>query len=184
MNAYTVTDISNMFHEFNVSTKHNNDQNRHREKKKYPSRALLLACNNITCLNLQRDVGTRDEKQMIDLYEHMFGCVVAERNEEIIDMYLTLNNKTMYITGKIDGFVHGKNILIEHKRRTRGLLHYVPFHEKVQCYMYMRMIGCKHAHLVESFGHHILVHTITFRMDVWKSICEKLSEKFKNNTKI
>jgi hypothetical protein len=108
------------------------------------------------------------EHKMLDLYEQQTNCKVSRRNETLYDMFID----DFKIVGKVDGIVEDKGIVVEHKRRIRGLLHKIPYHELVQCYMYMKMTNLQTAHLVESFGNHINIHDIEFNEHIWNHMCK------------
>lgn len=184
--SITVTDISKMFHNFE-NTRENIKTNQ-TFRKSNGGKAIVLASSGSHRFNLQRKVGNDNEDAMLNKYEIISQNKVVDRNTDIIDMFLIFyvndERHKLYITGRIDGFVHEKGLIVEHKRRTRGLLGYVPYHEKVQCYLYMRMLNCKKIDLIETFGEHMNIHEISFDWREWSSIVEKIKENVsKSNLK-
>lgn len=163
--SYTVSQIVSMFHDFDNTSPllvHNNNNNNMRKKGK----ALFLATTNKNNTFTQKELGMKEEDKMLDLYEEKTGRSISGRNEKIYNM--TING--INIVGRIDGIVDSESILIEHKRRVHGLLHRVPYHELVQCYLYMKMINLKKAHLVETFGNCMEIHEIIFDEKIWENI--------------
>ena len=108
-----------------------------------------------------------DEKKMIDRYEHHTQTSVTKRNDHVYTLNLA-QDVTIY--GRVDGIVESEGLLIEHKRRIRCMMEKVPYHERVQCHLYMKMTGLKKAHLVETFGDHLQIHEIAFDENVWEEI--------------
>ena len=178
----SVTQISGLFHEFeheqinpttNPRPVHNVQTPMIHPKSR--SMALLFATNsgqyNPNRSELQKKKGIEDEKKMLDMYEKKSGKIITRRNEEVQDYKFEISNKVFHVTGRVDGIVEDDQTIIEHKRRIRGLLHRVPFHEKVQCYLYMKMFKMNHVNLIESFGDHIEVHEFSFCEKTWDKIC-------------
>lgn len=172
----TVSKIVSLFHTFSDDTNPSTNKSYTKKYGKRGSKALLLATNTINNNSLQKQIGISDEKCMLDKYETLIGEKICRRNEELLTYDMIINNKEIKIFGKIDGFIESKQIIIEHKRRTRGLLHRTPFHEIVQCYFYMKMMNSKITHLIETFGDHIDIHVIHFDDDIWDNICSRLNQ--------
>ena len=82
--------------------------------------------------------------------------------------------KSIPIRGRPDAIDWTNRTIVEHKRRTVRLLSFVPFHERVQCHLYMHIFGFKQANLVETFGTQILVHRIEFDASIWNKIVAKV----------
>jgi hypothetical protein len=73
-----------------------------------------------------------------------------------------------FIIGYIDGFDTKTGTLIELKHRSRGLFNELREYERVQCFVYMKMLRVKQAKLVETYGdeqreYHILWDDATWR---------------------
>lgn len=169
MKRFTVTEISSSFHNFSGHsyTQSNNIQ---KSKSKYKNTALLLATSNIDSSLLQKRIGIAKELEMLDMYEIQTGAKIVDRNTKTH----VLEIGPFTIIGRPDGMIENENIVIEHKRRTRGLVHSVPYHERVQCHIYMKMTASTIAHLVESFGEHIQTHVIHFDDALWKEIVGRI----------
>ena len=144
------------------------------------SRALALAteCGSST---VQRRIGVEREATGIDTYSKRTNTRVTARNDRDLRVTLTFcegagidASPTLTVCGRPDG-ITDTQIVVEHKRRTRGLLGYVPFHERVQCHLYMHMLKLKTAHLVETFGTHMQIHVVPFDASVWDQIVRMLA---------
>jgi hypothetical protein len=163
----TVSDIIAQFHNFSNTEECVFVRNRACKKK---GRALLLATVNLNeRQHIQKRIGIESESAMLDLYETCTGCRITHRNDQTYSMML--NNVKIY--GKVDGIVVEDGILIEHKRRIHGFLNKVPYHERVQCFLYMKMTNLTKSHLVESFGKKIQIHEILFDESIWQNICRR-----------
>ena len=181
-----VTEISSLFHNFNDEPE---NINKHTfTKKDYPHKkrntALILATTSSSSNSersiLQKKLGNKHEGNMLDKYETLINKQITQRNNELYTMNITINGKTIEVVGKVDGIIDN-SILIEHKRRMRGIKNNIPFHEIVQCYMYMKMTDLKTTHLIQSFGEHIKTDIIQFDENIWTQIlsrCNLLSDLF------
>lgn len=175
----TVTQVASLFHEFDSDTFANSESKGVRKPTKKKSRALLLATNSGTRLHVQKQIGLQREENMLNKYELDTNCKIIRRNDELYSFTL---RDGLTIHGKIDGFVQDANIVIEHKCRVRGLLNRIPFHEKVQCYIYMKMTDSRTVHLIESFGEHYAVHKIEYEEQIWEKIKSIILSNFILNT--
>lgn len=181
MDLVTVTQISSLFHNFEQAAEEPKDeQSRYKTLSgsgSRPSRALKLATisnhNTSKRHDIQKKMGIDDESRMLDKYELMFGRTIKRRNDETLKLNLRVNDRTFCVTGRIDGFIEDESIVVEHKRRTRGLMSHVPYHECVQCHLYMKMTNSKLTHLIETFGEHMKVHELKFDDKVWKYILSR-----------
>ncbi len=170
---HSVSDVVQLFHHFDApQTESNSDPIR--DTRRRSGRALAFASG--TCSNLQTHSGIQMEQHGIDQYCNMTNTTVSFRDSKQCSMDINAGTKTVRIQGRPDG-INDKNVIVEHKRRVRGLLGYVPFHEKVQCHMYMKMCGIQTAHLVETFGRRIHIHIVPFNENTWKKIVETIEAK-------
>ncbi len=170
-----VKDISNKFAYFRSDSNKSVLQNKTLIKSNKPKRksiAFLMALHDPNPIQQQIrcSLGISTEDENINKYETKFNTKVIQRNEELLEV----NIHGTTITGRIDGKTE-KNILIEHKRRTNGLLSHVPIHERVQCHLYMYMINSVITHLVETFGEHMQVHVIYFDNVLWENILMRIN---------
>ena len=170
--SLTVSDISSLFHTFpqlivaNVHATTSKISIRHSAS---PALAFMCGSND----NAQR--GIEFEERGIELYTKTTGNIVGRRNNVNLTTRLELpDGRVCEIAGRLDGICEEKNIVIEHKYRVHGLLHYVPYHEVVQCQLYMFLTGIRQAHLVETFGNRIKVHELVFSTEIWARIIEAL----------
>lgn len=166
MNKYimcTVSEIAAMFHDFKTFDDPLNTCKRNGKKT---GRALLLATVSVSHGKLQCQIGNESEQRMLNAYEEKMGRSITRRNDTLYEM--TIGG--FRITGKVDGIVEKEGIVIEHKRRIRGLLNRVPYHELVQCFLYMKLTGLNMAHLVETFGMSMQIHEIQMCVEKWKQM--------------
>ena len=171
----TVTQIASLFHDFSsneYSTGNNNVMSQTPLNKQFKkrSKALILASNKPESLTLQKQLGIKNENTMIDSYEHEIGKKIDQRNDKLLSLSFNVQGKDIIVYGRIDGFISDGCIVVEHKRRMKGLLNKVPYHECVQCHFYMKMMNSNISHLVETFGVHRNVHIIKFDESIWNDI--------------
>lgn len=151
--------------------------NKTRRRPGGSSRALLLTQSSKTASRLRAQLGMRKEEEGINAYIAKTGRSVECRNEETMTTRIWVDGQEVLVRGRPDGICSEIGAIIEHKYRPCGLLGHVPFHEKVQCHLYMKMFGLRTAHLVETFNMHIQIHEVMFDDSVWDRICEVLVQK-------
>lgn len=141
------------------------------------SNALKLAMSDhVSCSRLSCHLGRQRETSMLDAYEHAFERSVTKRNDMIYSLRIQCSGRSVVVHGKIDGFDASNFAVVEHKRRVKRLLGFVPKHESVQCHIYMRMLECSKAYLIESFGAQMRVHTIVFTPSIWSEIVQMVGQ--------
>jgi hypothetical protein len=136
--------------------------------------ALALAQERMTPARraVQRHLGMRQERDGLTMYEHSTGRRVLQRNARTLTLAL---GGGLVLVGRVDG-VRDDGVVVEHKRRVRGLVGYVPQHERMQCVAYMHMLGADRAHLVETFGEHMRVHEVAYDAAVWREMLERVEQ--------
>jgi len=75
-----------------------------------------------------------------------------------------------FIIGYIDGFDTKTGTVIELKHRTRGLFRELREYERVQCFVYMKMLKVKRAKLVETYGDEQREYVIEWDDATWRRI--------------
>lgn len=98
-----------------------------------------------TYVNTER--GKKGEESIINEYEKKSGVSVTDRNSQLY--YITIEH--FRIGGRIDGFDCSSNQLIEVKRRRNKFLG-MPKYEKVQCELYLRMLGLTECVHIEEYN--------------------------------
>ena len=173
----TVSDIVGLFRKFPPhETPLVRTSKSKRARSRHASRALLLTQTTAEAARLRARIGMDKECEGIDLYVRETGRAVDMRNDTTISMTLDLGGGvSMQVMGRPDAVCVDRNTVIEHKYRVHGLLGYVPLHERVQCHMYMKLIGCQHSQLVETFGKQIRIHDIFFDDDLWRDITDRVT---------
>lgn len=121
-----------------------------------------------TYINTKR--GTQGEDRIINDYEKASGEKVSKRNEKLY--YITVGN--VLIGGRIDGFVQKSNTLLEVKRRRNRFLGF-PKYEKIQCEVYLRMLGLTSCTHVEEFDGRQKPREYTSNPELWKQVTSGLS---------
>lgn len=79
-----------------------------------------------------------------------------------------------FIIGKIDGFDPETKTVIELKHRTRGLFNRLRDYEKVQCFVYMKMLKVKKAKLIETYQGVQKEYNIEWDDEFWATIFKGL----------
>jgi hypothetical protein len=126
--------------------------------------AKLASCNTDKRIWAQKQLGLLKENYMLDEYERVMNCKVIHRNSQNITcMHLQ-------ICGRVDGIVENQDRIVEHKYRCTRLLGYVPFHEAVQCHLYMHMLKKSSCDLVECNGNSMIIHHIKFDDLLWDRV--------------
>jgi hypothetical protein len=171
----SVTSVSASFRDARPHDNHHADaptapRRRHGNRGGGLGRAIALSqssCPNV----IMRRIGTLREADGIEQYAARFNVRVCDRDCTTG----TLIIGDVLVTGRPDGIVRDAGIVVEHKRRVFKLLHYVPLQERVQCLIYMKMFGLERAHLVETFGTRMRVHTILPDDTLWDRIVQACS---------
>lgn len=122
-------------------------------------------------------MGMRKETAGIDAYIAKTGYAVEQRNDQTLTVGIDIRGVEVLFRGRPDGVCVDLGAIVEHKYRPCGLIGRVPFHERVQCHVYMKMFGLRLAHLVETFNMHIQVHEVVFDEHVWSRICDAVVQK-------
>ena len=177
----TATTVAGWFHNFQAPEDYISeveDGLSTREVSATASNALKLALRDRTANSrLSCRLGRQRETTVLNAYEHEFKRVVTKRNDTVYSLRIECGDRFVLVHGKIDGFDAANVAVVEHKRRTKRLLGFVPMHENVQCHIYMRMLKCSKTHLVESFGAQMRVHTILFDSSIWESIVQMVGQR-------
>lgn len=165
----TVTEIASLFHGFvgrvtaeSCATPKTSVRCRRRGTG---SRALRLTQPNAE--SVRRRIGIAHEP----LDRHRRGEDLSMCNDQIVRRELILDNDfAVEVIGRPDGFSPQRQTVVEHKHRAHHLLKYVPLHERVQCHLYMYVLGVSDAELVETFGNQQVVHRVPFDVEFFESV--------------
>ena len=76
--------------------------------------------------------------------------------------------------GLIDGFDHETNTIIEHKQRQNRLFYKIPVYERIQCFIYMKMLGVHRVQLIQTFDGQQKEHIILWDENEWEKIYQGL----------
>ena len=77
-----------------------------------------------------------------------------------------------FVIGYIDGFDPTSGTVIELKHRSRGLFKELREYERIQCFVYMKMLKVKRAKLVETYQSEQREYVIEWDDDTWRRIEE------------
>lgn len=116
--------------------------------------------------------GIQKEAAGLSWYQGTTGRPL-ERPETLVRV-LSVGGVKISVSGRPDG-VDGDTI-VEHKYRVKGLLGFVPAHERAQCYLYMVLFGKPRACLVETFGQHARMHVFAFDQSAWDDMAARMGE--------
>lgn len=75
-----------------------------------------------------------------------------------------------FIIGYIDGFDTETGTVIELKHRSRGLFRELREYEKIQCFVYMKMLKVKRAKLIETYDGEQQEYVIEWDASIWRRI--------------
>ena len=170
MEAMSVSEIAALFHTFEPTTKPTPPQwGRHSRPRSNPALAYMCGSARNT------EAGLAKEEDGMRAYTKLTGNCVTLRNDHNIKMRIRCADDVVVdVVGRPDGFCEDKKIVVEHKYRVHGLLAFVPFHEEVQCHLYMHMLGISCAHLVQTFGTQMRIHEILFSQATWMRILDAI----------
>lgn len=90
--------------------------------------------------------GINNEAKILDQYEVAQDVKVTERNTRSLKMDMG----KYILTGRTDGWVASENRVVDSKDRTRWFPE-VPVYDEIQLRVYMKMLGCPEAELIERF---------------------------------
>lgn len=129
-------------------------------------RAIVNECAS----DIQKQRGTRNENAVLNEYEAATNTVVTERNTCM--RYAAYD--TFKLCGRIDGYVASLNRIVDSKERTRQWAS-VPKYDEIQLRVYMELMKCPEAELVERFPNKTTRTTLFKRDDEsWKEIYDGL----------
>lgn len=173
MVTMTVTEIAAHFHTF--ANPANETAPTRPTRRRKGSRALLLTQSDARAGRLRRRLGVERERTGLDAYARQLDVAVSRRNDQTMRIRLDLSpSHHILVSGRPDGFCEQTSTIIEHKYRTHKLLPFVPTHERVQCHVYMKMLGVRRARLVQTFGTQTRVHEFGFSEGLWIKIVKVL----------
>jgi len=119
---------------------------------------------------IHKQRGLKNENQVLDQYEAATKTEVTERNT----CMRYLNCGDYKLCGRIDGYVATLNRIVDSKERTK-YWDEVPVYDEIQLRVYMELMGCPEAELIERFPNGKVRNTIFHRdADRWRAIHEGL----------
>ena len=162
----SVTDVCKQFWKYDPIHVH---KTRHSVNSLNFKFAAKLASSNVDKrIWAQKQLGILKENHMLNEYERLMNCKVIHRNSQNITcMHLQ-------IRGRVDGVVANEDRIVEHKYRCTRLLGYVPFHEAVQCHLYMHILKKSSCDLVESNGNSMIIHHMKFDDFLWDRVIHNI----------
>lgn len=171
-NQLSVTSVSNFF--FTTKSQNESSTRVGRPSSQHtPLSQVFAGTDGPRSRRSRVRLGHMREQSGLDRYSAVTNFQVTNRNTLEMTLSIELpSGSAVRVHGRPDGICD--NIVVEHKRRSRGLLHYVPMHEKVQCHLYMKMLGFDTAHLVETFANAIHIHDVHFDDAVWDQIVSRI----------
>jgi hypothetical protein len=128
---------------------------------------------------INKNFGIKNEDSIIKLYQDIKQCIVTVDCPYHKTKILTINNKKIYIGGKIDGLDLKNNCVIEIKNRINKLFYTIPEYEKIQIMCYLVLFKSKIGHLVEAhkMENDIEINIVEFQYD--KEFAKIIFEKIK-----
>ena len=120
--------------------------------------------------DIHKQRGTKNENEVLNQYEAQTKTEVTERNT----CMRYANCGSYKLCGRIDGYVASLNRIVDSKERS---VHWpeVPVYDEIQLRVYMELMKCPEAELVERFPNGTKRNTV-FKRDAaqWTMIHEKL----------
>jgi hypothetical protein len=108
---------------------------------------ILESVKNLT----NTKFGIKNETDVCKIYESLTGSKIIKDNKYRKLEICKINEFTVYIGGKIDGFNEENQSLIEIKNRVNKLFYALRSYEKVQLMCYLYLFTCQKGHLVEAY---------------------------------
>lgn len=130
--------------------------------------ALVKECAS----DIQKQRGLQNEDAVLNEYESTTQTIVTQRNT----CMRYANCGTYKLCGRIDGYVESLNRIVDSKERTR---HWpsVPIYDEIQMRVYMELMECPEAELVERFPNGKTRNTVYTRdAAIWKTIHDSLEK--------
>lgn len=119
---------------------------------------------------IHKQRGLKNENTVLDQYEAATKTEVTERNT----CMRYLNCGDYKLCGRIDGYVASLNRIVDSKERTTFWTD-VPVYDEIQMRVYMELMGCPEAELVERFPNGKVRNTVFHRdSDRWRAIHDAL----------
>lgn len=119
---------------------------------------------------IHKQRGLKNENQVLDQYEAATKTEVTDRNT----CMRYLNCGDYKLCGRIDGYVATLNRIVDSKERTTYWTE-VPIYDEIQLRVYMELMGCPEAELIERFPNGKVRNTIFHRdAERWRAIHEAL----------
>lgn len=121
--------------------------------------------------DIHKQRGTKNENEVLNQYETRTKTQVTERNT----CMRTLKCGEYTLCGRIDGYIASRNRIVDSKERT---VHWpdVPVYDEIQMRVYMELMGCPEAELVERFPNGTVRNTVFERDDSqWSQIHSRLT---------
>ena len=121
---------------------------------------------------IHKQRGLKNENEVLDQYEVATNTTVTERNT----CMRRLSFDEYALCGRIDGYVEQLNRIVDSKERTVKWPD-VPIYDEIQLRVYMELMDCPEAELVERFPDGQKRNTVFTRDPVrWKTIHDALSK--------
>lgn len=139
---------------------------------RYPSlpNAVRNAVVKECASEIHKQRGLKNENQVLDQYEAATKTEVTERNT----CMRYLNCGDYKLCGRIDGYVATLNRIVDSKERTTYWTD-VPIYDEIQLRVYMELMGCPEAELIERFPNGTVRKTVFHRdADRWRAIHDAL----------
>jgi len=129
--------------------------------------------------NLNLEIGTRDEKRCIDVYEKTSGVSVTSRNTKCYIYKIPDLTFNAIIAGRTDGLTVYNNepAILENKKRMKSIKYTVPNYDIIQLRCYMKLTNTKHGILNEAYPDGTTRQThIEHDETIWNNILTPLKE--------
>lgn len=140
---------------------------------KEDKKELLESVKNVT----NTKFGIKNETDVCKIYESLTGSKIIKDNKYKKLEICKIDDYTIYIGGKIDGFNEENRSLIEIKNRVNKLFYALRSYEKVQIMSYLYLFNCTKGHLVEAFKKKNETDINIIEVDFDKSYMDGILEK-------
>lgn len=130
---------------------------------------IARSMRSVAITTIQTTRGTNSEDK--DLQKVQRSAPSVRKGNQKAHFYSILGRPYGgFVIGYIDGFDTETQTVIELKHRARGLFGSLREYERVQCFVYMKMLRVKRAKLIETFQGHQKEYEIHWDDHTWRRI--------------
>lgn len=144
------------------------------QRKEFEKRAKYAV--DVAKRIIHTEIGKRKEDHGLDQHAATTGRSVGRRNNK----FYRLDGPQFVIWGMIDGYDESTGTVIEHKQRQNRLFRGLPYYERIQCILYMKMTNSTRATLVQTYNGQQSTFDVAWDIDEYTAIEQGIHEVVAN----